>query len=91
MTDQITAVFEQALDDLAVHLAAKAREEKTDIQDAVRVFKELREYYAILTKDGEKGDKSPKDGRRPTATVAEMRKRIAAVSGPREDTEDEPV
>lgn len=67
--------LETTLTDLANHLAAKAKDEKCDIQDAVKIFKELREFYAILTKADDKGDKVP--GRRPT--IARMRERLAVV------------
>jgi hypothetical protein len=80
--------LEETLTDLANHLAAKAKDEKCDIQDAVKIFKELREFHAILTKADEKGDKVP--GRRPT-TISAMRERIALVSGGDEDGGDEPA
>jgi hypothetical protein len=67
--------LETTLTDLADHLAAKAKTDGCDIQDAVKIFKELREFYAILTKDDEKSDKVP--GRRPT--IARMRERLAVV------------
>jgi len=78
----------ETLTNLADHLATKARDDKTDIQDAVRIFKELREFYAILTKEDEKGDKEP--GRRPT-TISAMRERIALVSGGDDDGGDDPA
>jgi hypothetical protein len=80
--------LESTLTDLADHLAAKAKTDTCDIQDAVKIFKELREFYAILTKDDEKGDKVP--GRRPT-TISAMRERIALVSGGDEDGGDDPA
>ena len=67
--------LEHTLTDLADHLAARAREPMIDIQDAVKIFKELREFYAILTKDDEKGDKGT--GRRST-TILQMRRNIKA-------------
>jgi hypothetical protein len=66
------------LNSLADHLTKKAQAENCDTLDAVKIFKELREFYAILTKGDEKGDKEP--GRRPT-TISAMRERIALVSG----------
>lgn len=66
------------LNTLADHLTKKAQDEKCDTLDAVKIFKELREFYAILTKDDGKSDKEP--GRRPT-TISAMRERIALVSG----------
>ncbi len=82
--------FEKSLDDLAVHLAEQARDPKTDIQDKVRVFKELREYRALLTKPAEKGDKET--SRRPT-TMAGMRENIARLSvvSDRGEPDDEPA
>jgi hypothetical protein len=82
--------LEQTLIELADHLAAKAREPMTDIQDAVKIFKELREFYAILTKDDEKGDKSP--GRRST-TILQMRRNIKAAEdiGGDDDAGDDPA
>lgn len=80
--------FETTMAEFAAHIFAKAQAEKCDIQDGIKAFEALTKYYAILTKDGDKGDKSPKDGRRPT-TFAEMRKRIALVKD-HEGAEDEP-
>ena len=80
--------LEDTLTGLADHLAAKAKAEGCDILDAVKIFKELREFYAILTKEHEKGDKV--HGRRPT-TISAMRERIALVSGGEDDAGDEPA
>ena len=80
--------LETTLTALAEHLAAKAKMDMTDIQDAVKIFKELREFYAILTKEDEKSDKAT--GRRPT-TISAMRERIALVSGGEDDGGDEPA
>lgn len=73
------------LNTLATFLTAKAQDEKTDVQDAIKIFKELREFYDILTKGAEKGDKDT--GRRPT-TISAMRERIALVSGGEPDDDD---
>lgn len=81
--------FEQSLDELAVHLAKQAMEEKTDIQDKVRVFKELREYRALLTKPDDKGDKGG-TGRGPTTKMSDMRKNIRLASS-RGEPDDEPA
>lgn len=71
MTDSL----ETKLNELAIHLADKAKAPGTDVQDSVNIFKELRQYHAILTKDDPKGDKEP--GRRPT--MQSMRERIKLV------------
>ena len=76
------------LNALATHLTAKAQAEGTDVQDAIKIFKELREFYAILTKDDGKGDKDA--GRRPT-TISAMRERIALVSGGEMDDGADPA
>ena len=80
----MTDSFEAKLNELAIYLVDKAQEEKADVQDSVKIFKELREYHALLTKDDPKGDKD--SGRRPTMKA--MRDRIALVSnGGEEDDE----
>lgn len=73
--------IEQALSRVAVHLAEKATADGTDIQDGVKVLKELREIYAILTATTGNGDKG--SGRR--STIGDMRKKIALVSSREEE------
>lgn len=69
--------FEEEIYALARALAQDARDPKTDVQDRIKIFKELREFHAVLTKEGDKGDKEP--SRRPT-TMAGMREKIARLS-----------
>ncbi len=71
MTDSL----EKKLNELAIYLCDVAKAGSTDLQDSVKIFKELREYYAYLTKDDPKGDKDA--GRRPTMQT--MRERIKLV------------
>ena len=73
--------IEQALSKVASHLADKATADGTDIQDGVKVLKELREIYAILTATQGSGDKG--SGRR--STIGDMRKKIALVSNREEE------
>lgn len=67
--------LETKLNELAFYLVDIAKAQTTDLQDSVKIFKELREYHAILTKDDPKGDKE--QGRRPT--MKSMRERIKLV------------
>lgn len=78
--------LEITLTSLAEYLAGKAREPKTDLQDSVKIFRELREYHAILTKDDPKGDKD--QGRRPT--MGGFRARIVSAER-NHGGEDEPT
>lgn len=70
-----SADLEQKLITLADDLITKAKD--APVEQSIKIFKELREFYAILTKDPKEGDKPA--GRRPT-TMNGMRKRIAAAS-----------
>lgn len=81
----MTDSFEAKLNELAIFLVEAAKKQGTDLQDSVKIFKELREYHALLTKDDPKGDKDA--GRRPT--MQSMRDKIALVSRGGED--DEPA
>jgi hypothetical protein len=69
--------LEQKLTDFADDLMAKAKAEGVKLEEAVKVFKEVRELLSILTPAPEAGDKPI--GRRSTMTG--MRKRIAAAGG----------
>lgn len=69
--------FEKALTEFAHDLMTKARADGTKLEDSVRVFKEVREFFSILTAGQPAGDKVP--GRR--STMGGMRKRIAAAGG----------
>jgi hypothetical protein len=69
------AVFEKSLIEFAAALIARAADAK--LEDSVRVFKEVRDFYAILTRGAEPGDKVA--GRR--STMTSMRKRIDAAGG----------
>ena len=77
--------LETKLNELAIYLVEVAKKETTDLQDSVKIFKELREYHALLTKDDPKGDKD--QGRRPT--MQSMRDKMALVSRGEED--DDPA
>ena len=80
MTDSL----ETKLNELAIYLVDKAKAPGTDIQDSVNIFKELRQYHALLTKDDPKGDKDT--GRRPTMKT--FRENIALVSNRGGDEDD---
>ncbi len=69
--------FDEEIYALARALAQDARDSKTEIQDKIKIFKELREFHAVLTKGDDKSDKEP--SRRPT-TMAGMRDKIARLS-----------
>lgn len=70
--------LEQKLTAFADSLIRKAADKDIPVEQSIRIFKELREFYAILTKGQDKGDNP--DGRRPTS-MSDMRMRIALVDG----------
>jgi hypothetical protein len=72
-----SAELETKLTAFADDLMSKARAEGVKLEEAVKVFREVREFLSILTKDPGTGDKPA--GRRSTMTG--MRKRIAAAGG----------
>ncbi len=80
--------LEKKLTAFADDLIVKAKAENTPIETSLKIFKELREFYALLTRDPDKGDKPA--GRRPT-TMNGMRKRIAAASRDGGDGRPEPA
>ena len=82
----MSADLERKLTTFADDLISKAKEAPLD--QAVKIFKELREFYALLTKDPEKTDKP--SGRRPT-TMNGMRARINAASKDGGDGRAEPA
>jgi hypothetical protein len=69
--------LEQKLTAFAEDLMTRAKAPDIDLGEAVKVFREVRELYSILTKDQEPGDKP--SGRR--STIGSMRTRIAAAGG----------
>jgi hypothetical protein len=72
-----SADLEAKLTAFADDLMTKAKAEGVKLEEAVKVFKEVRELYAILTPAPATGDKA--SGRR--STIGSMRTRIAAASG----------
>jgi hypothetical protein len=65
------------LEAFAEDLMTKAKAEGVKLEEAVKVFKEVRELLYILTPPTEPGDKAR--GRR--STMAGMRQRIAGAGG----------
>lgn len=72
-----SANLEQKLTAFAEQLIARAGDKDTKLEDAVKVFREVRELLSILTPAPEAGDK--RRGRR--STIGAMRTRIEAAGG----------
>jgi hypothetical protein len=68
----------------ADHLIEKARAADTPIETSIKIFKEIRELYALLTREPKEADKT--NGRRPT-TFRAMRSRIALVEDGGDDAD----